>query len=55
MILLTILVLLAIMLVMFMVLVLSIGGAGFIIIFGDVIVCIVGIAFIIKKLMKRRR
>lgn len=31
------------------------GGTGFIIIFGDVIVCIVFIALLIKFLIKRRR
>ena len=33
----------------------SIGGAGFIIVFGDVIVCIVLIALLIKILTKRRK
>jgi hypothetical protein len=33
----------------------GIGGAGFIVIFGDVIVCMVFIALLIKFLMKRRK
>ena len=33
----------------------SIGGAAFIIVFGDVIVCIVLIALLIKILMKRKK
>lgn len=33
----------------------SIGGAGFIIVFGDVIVCIVFIALLIKFLAKRKK
>ena len=31
------------------------GGVGFIIVFGDVIVCVFIIAWIVKKLIKRRR
>lgn len=34
---------------------LSAGGAAFIIIFGDVIVCVIIIAWIIKRLFKRKK
>ena len=37
------------------VLAIALGGAGFIIIFGDVIVCIVFIALLIKFLAKRKK
>lgn len=33
----------------------SLGGAAFIVVFGDVIVCIVLIALLIKILMKRKK
>lgn len=33
----------------------SVGGAGFIVIFGDLIVCVAIIVFIIKLLSKRRK
>ena len=55
MILLTILTIILLLLVLFIVGVVSVGGALFTIIFGDVIVCIVIIALVIRFLIKRRR
>lgn len=37
------------------VLAIGIGGAAFIIVFGDVIVCILIIVWIMKKILKRRK
>lgn len=37
------------------ILAISIGGAGFLIIFGDVIVCIILIAWIIKRRIQRKK
>lgn len=34
---------------------LSVGGAAFIIVFGDVIVCILVIAWIVKRLLGRKK
>lgn len=34
---------------------LSVGGAAFIIVFGDVIVCILVIAWIVKRLLRRKK
>lgn len=34
---------------------LSVGGAAFIIVFGDVIVCILIIAWIVKRLLRRKK
>ena len=53
MILFTILLLILIILVVFAVILISIGGSAFIVIFGDVIVCMFIIAWIMKKLIKR--
>lgn len=55
MILLTILALILLILVIVVVFATSIVGAGAIIIFGDVIVCVLVIGFIIKKLIKRKK
>lgn len=55
MILFTILALVALFLIIFTVVAVSIGGAAFIIIFGDIIVCIAIIVWIIKKIMKRKK
>lgn len=55
MILFTILLLTLILLTVFVVFAVSIGGSIFIIIFGDVIVCVVFIALIIKYLIKRKK
>lgn len=51
----TILVLTFIVLMVITVTTLVMGGAAFIIVFGDVIVCMVFIAWIIKRLFKRRK
>ena len=53
--LLSVLVLTAIFLILFAVLALSIGGTAFIIVFGDVIVCVLAIIWIIKRLTNRRK
>ena len=42
-------------LLVFVALVVCIGGAGFILIFGDVIICIALIVWIIRKLTKKKR
>lgn len=55
MILLAILLLIGLMLVGFVILTVSAGGAIFILIFADVIVCILVIAWIIKKIIQKRR
>lgn len=55
MILFTILAFVALLLIGFIILVASVGGAVFVIIFGDVIVCIAIIVFIIKLIAKRKR
>ena len=54
MILLTILLLILIILVAFTVLLISIGGSAFIIVFGDVIVCVFLVAWIVKKLISKK-
>lgn len=54
MILLTILTLTLLFLLAFIVLAVSIGGAAFTVVFGDVIVCIVLLAFLIKAIIKKR-
>lgn len=53
--LLTILLLILIILVAFTVLLISIGGSAFIIVFGDVIVCVFIIGWIIKKLINKKK
>lgn len=53
--LLAVLTLTAILLIAFTVVILSIGGAAFIILFGDIIVCVFIIAMIVKRLRKRRK
>lgn len=55
MILFTILLLTMLILAIVTVIAVALGGAGFIIIFGDVIVCIVLIALLIKYLSKRKK
>ena len=55
MILFTILLLVVVMLVITIALVVSAGGAIFITLFGDVIVCIVFIVLLIRWLIKRKR
>lgn len=55
MILFTVLLLIALFLIIFTVGTIAIGGATFVIIFGDVIVCIALIIWIIKKLTKRKK
>ena len=55
MILFIILLLMVLLLVAFMVLAISVGGALSVILFGDVIVCIFIIVWILKKLICRRR
>lgn len=55
MVLFTILALILLILVVITIVAVAIGGAGFIIIFGDVIVCIVLIALLIKLLAKRKK
>lgn len=55
MILFTILLLIAVFLIIFTVGTIAIGGTAFVIIFGDVIVCIALIVWIIRKLTKRKK
>jgi hypothetical protein len=55
MILFTILLLTLLILTTITVVAISLGGAAFIVVFGDVIVCIVFIALLIKFLTKRKR
>lgn len=54
MVLFTLLLLIALILIVTTLIVLSVGGAVGIILFGDVIVCIVFIALVLKKLLKKR-
>ena len=54
MILLAVLILMLLFLVIFTVFAISVGGATFIIIFGDVIVCITFIVLLIRHLIKKR-
>ena len=54
MVLFTLLLLMAIILVVVTLIVLSIGGAVGIVLFGDVIVCIVLIVWVMKRLLKKR-
>ena len=51
----TILIMIAVILLAFTVLTISIGGAAFIIIFADVIVCVVLIALVIKALTGKKK
>lgn len=53
--LLTMLVIIAVILLVLVVLAVGFGGAGFIVLFGDVIVCIGFIALIIRAIIKKRR
>ena len=55
MILFTILLLMLLILVTITVIAISMGGAAFVILFGDVIVCILVIVWIIKCLAKKRK
>lgn len=55
MILFSILLLILLLLIVITVVAITVGGAGFIIIFGDVIVCIAFIVLILKFLWKRRK
>lgn len=55
MILLTILVLLAVFLLAGGILLISAGGALFTVLFGDVLVCVAVIAFVIYKLVKKKK
>lgn len=55
MILATILLLTLAILVTITVIALSVGGAAFIIVFGDVIVCVLIIAWIVKRLLRRKK
>lgn len=55
MILFTILTVMAFVLIMFMALTVAVGGATFVIIFADVIVCVAIIVFIIKRLTGRKK
>ena len=55
MILATILLLTLAILVTITVIALGVGGAAFIIVFGDVIVCILVIAWIVKRLLRRKK
>lgn len=55
MVLIAILGLIAILLILFIIAAVSIGGAAFILIFGDVIVCVLFISWLIKKILKRRK
>lgn len=55
MILLAALLLMSLILIAITVAAIAIGGAGFIIIFGDVIVCIALLVFIIKKLFCKKK
>lgn len=54
MVLLTILTITALLLIGIVVATVCVGGAAFIVVFGDVIVCVVFIALIIKLIIKRR-
>ena len=54
MVLFTILLLILVILIIFTVAVVSVGGAAFIIMFADVIVCIALIAWIMKLIFKKR-
>ena len=54
MILLTILTIMLLTLIATMVVAISIGGAAFIIVFGDVIVCVFLVAWIVKKLISKK-
>ena len=51
----TILAIMAFVLIMFTVLTVAVGGAAFIIIFADVIVCVAIIVFIVKRLTGRKK
>lgn len=55
MILFSILVLMTLLLMVVTVVALSVGGAAFIVIFGDVIICVFILMWIIKRLWKRRK
>ena len=55
MILFALLTIIALLLTIFVVLSIGIGGATFIIVFGDVIVCIVLIVWLLTKLFKRNK
>lgn len=55
MVLLTILALILLILAVIVILAVSLGGATFIIVFGDVIVCAVFIVLIIRFIIKRKR
>ena len=55
MILFTLLAMILIILIAFILVVVSIGGASFIVIFGDVIVCIAIIMWMIKKIVNRKK
>ena len=48
------LLIMALLLAVFTVFAIAIGGSGFIVVFGDVIVCIFLIVWIIKKLFKKK-
>lgn len=50
----TILLLMLIILVVFTALAIAVGGSVFVVIFGDVIVCVFIIGWIIKKLIKKK-
>ena len=52
---LTILILMLFILTVFTIIALSVGGAAFIVIFGDVIVCILALVLFIRFLIKRKR
>lgn len=54
MILFTVLLLIALFLIIFTVGAVAVGGAAFIIVFGDVIICIAIIAWIIKRIIKKK-
>ena len=54
MVLLTILALITLLLIAMTVIVVSVGGAVGIVLFGDVIVCVVFLVWIIKKLIKKK-
>lgn len=51
----TILVTILLTLILFAVIVIGLGGVAFIMVFGDLIVCIAIIVFIIKRLIKKKR
>lgn len=55
MVLLSILILVLVFLTVFVVFAVSVGGAVFILIFADVIVCILAIAWLVRRLFRRRR